>query len=98
MQQPPAAGQPPQQPGPQQQGGEDPVVGAMMSVKDVLGKLQEVAPKGFPPEAQKLLSQAASSFDGFLQIVLGGGAPKQQQPAQAPQNAMAAGNTKAVPA
>lgn len=82
-----------------QQGGGDEVVNAMMSVKDVMAKLQEIAPKGFPPEAQKLLGQAASSFDGFLQIILGGGAPQQQQqPAQAPQNAMAAGNPKAVPA
>lgn len=96
--------QPAPQGAPQQEGGNgDAAVKAMMQVKDVLAKLQEIAPKGFPPEAQKLLSTAASSFDGFLQMVLGGGqgAPEEKpapQPAPGPQSAMAAGPKNAVPA
>lgn len=86
--------QPAPQPAAPDQGGGDAAMKAMMQVRDVLGKLQEIAPKGFPPEAQKLLSQASQAYDGFLQMILGGQGG--QQPA-APQDPNAAGK-KAVPA
>jgi hypothetical protein len=82
------------QPAPEQGG--DSAVNVMMKVKEVLAKLQEVAPNEFPPEAQKLLQTAAASYDGFLQMLMG--KPEQGQPAQAPQTEMAAGAKQAVPA
>lgn len=91
----PPEGAPQEQP----QGEGDPSK-ALMAMKDGLSSLMEVAPKAFPPEAQKLLQTAASSFDGFLSIVLGGKGDQApaQAPAQAPQGEMAAGNPRAVPA
>lgn len=84
-----------------EQGGGDAAMQAMMNVKEVLSKLQEIAPKGFPPEAQKLLQTAAGAYDGFLQMILGGQQPQEPQgpqPAPGPQSDMAAGSKQAIPA